>query len=276
MNKEQSSPCNRSTQLSQYAAVVACPTPIGPKETLEVVDAVPFNFFISSLDTSIVDLLHETFSAKQSFSTNPDKCYSFSNEYANEESSTQRRSNVMFDAFEGHAADISAHPKASATKLSDACTARKGHWLEKYDELVAFQRDFGHCLVPNNWANNVKLAQWVKRQRHQYKCRMEGKHSNLTDERLHALEKLGFVWSVQEDTWEERFNELCHYKELHSHCNVPKNCADHPQLAVWVKYQRRHLKLYMGGKRSSMTRSRFLRLTRIGFQWNPRQKKVEE
>jgi hypothetical protein len=154
---------------------------------------------------------------------------------------------------------------------------KQGYWIENYKELHEFHKEFGHCLVrPSNWPKNVKLAQWVKRQRHQYKCRSEGKQSNLTDDRMEALENLGFVWSVRENTREERFNELRMYKEQYGHCNVPKNCSKHPQLATWVTYQRRHLKLFMGGKRSSMTKNRFMKLTKLEFQWNPLEKRSKE
>ena len=46
-------------------------------------------------------------------------------------------------------------------------------WEERYQELMEFRNQFGHCLVPHNWEPNRALAQWVKRQRYQYKLKMK-------------------------------------------------------------------------------------------------------
>jgi hypothetical protein len=255
----------------------AYPTPIGPKETVEVVDAVPPNSFLSSLDDTAFNFLRETFSlemlrkprvnqnllARRTFKQASCCCPMSVEKISAREDHTPKLEVVSLHA------DFPRAPPESINQKD--LGAKKGHWFEKYKELDEFRKEFGHCLVvPNNGPKNVKLAQWVKRQRHQYKCRSEGKHSHLTDDRMEALENLGFIWSVQEDTWEERFNELGLYKEQCGHCNVPQNCSKHPQLAVWVKYQRRHLKLFIGGKRSSMTQNRFVKLTKLEFQWNPR------
>jgi len=93
-------------------------------------------------------------------------------------------------------------------------------WSQRYQEIIEFRDKFGHCLVPLNWPDSPPLAHWVsdserhtsrlchysslrthtffttlkvKRQRHQYRVKSDGKHSTLTQERLEALERLGFV-----------------------------------------------------------------------------------
>ena len=76
---------------------------------------------------------------------------------------------------------------------------------------------------------------WVKRQRYQYKLKKEGKHSNMTNEREEALNRLGFVWDSHAVFWEERFNELKAFRDTHGHCNVPTKLPDNPQLAIWGK-----------------------------------------
>ena len=144
-------------------------------------------------------------------------------------------------------------------------------WADKFQDLVKFKDAQGHCQVPHNWASNYSLAQWVKRQRYQYKLRAESQHSNLTSEREEALEKLGFVWNPQGSTWEERLNELAQYVTDKGHSNVPKNYPPNPSLAVWVKCQRRQFKLYSkGGVQSAMTKDRILKLKEVGFIFCPR------
>jgi hypothetical protein len=37
-------------------------------------------------------------------------------------------------------------------------------WIERFQDLVHFKHENGHCLVPHNFPPNQKLAQWTKRQ----------------------------------------------------------------------------------------------------------------
>lgn len=143
-------------------------------------------------------------------------------------------------------------------------------WNQRYHELVEFRQQHGHCLVPLSWPSNPSLAHWVKRQRHQYRMKQEGKHSTLTPDREEALSILGFVWDSHAAGWDERWKELRAYREEHGHCRVPKKYPENPQLAVWVKCQRRQFKLYTEGRDSNMTRERIEKLLSLGFVFLPR------
>ena len=144
------------------------------------------------------------------------------------------------------------------------------NWTEKYEELIEFRNRLGHCLVPNHFDENPTLAQWVKRQRSQYKLKLLGKRSTMSDERVQALEDVGFVWDSHSAAWDERLDELIHYKDVNGHCNVPSRYADNRQLAIWVKRQRRQYKFHCEGKPSSMTQERIETLDALGFQWDMR------
>ena len=111
-------------------------------------------------------------------------------------------------------------------------------WTEKFEDLCDFRRIHGHCHVPHSYKENAPLAQWVKRQRYQYKQKLEGKRSTLSDERVKLLDNIGFIWNSHDAVWEERWNELLQYKQVHNDCIVPSNYKANPQLAVWVKRQR--------------------------------------
>ena len=128
----------------------------------------------------------------------------------------------------------------------------------------------GNCLVPNAFAENPKLAKWVKRQRYQYKLKQNKSHSTLSDARQNKLEDLGFVWGTQNALWFEKYEALKRYRAKHGDCLVPSNYPDDPPLSVWVKYQRRQLKRFRMGKQSSMTEERFEHLEQLNFEWNPR------
>ena len=147
-------------------------------------------------------------------------------------------------------------------------------WSQRFQDLVTFKEQHGHCLVPLEYAENPSLAHWVKRQRCQYKVKQEGKHSTLTEEREVALERLGFVWDSHRAAWEERLREIALFREIYGHCNVPSKYPENPQLAIWVKCQRRQFKLYCDGKKSNMTTERILKLNQLGFAFTPRMRKV--
>ena len=144
-------------------------------------------------------------------------------------------------------------------------------WNQRYQELVVFKQEYGHCLVPLQYSPNPSLAHWVKRQRHQYRMKYrEGKHSTLTRDRQTALEALGFVWDSHAAVWEERLGELRKFKDQHGHCRVPKKYTPNQQLAVWVKCQRRQYKLLSEKKDSNMNLERIQKLCEVGFDFAPR------
>jgi hypothetical protein len=145
-----------------------------------------------------------------------------------------------------------------------------GQWAEKYEELVQYRNQTGHCLVPHSYQENPSLISWVKRQRYQHKLMIEGKPSTMTDERIQVLESIGFVWDSQGAAWSERLNELAAFRDTYKHCNIPCNYEGNPQLATWVKCQRRQYKLMKDGKPSSLTPFRLQGLDQLGFEWEIR------
>ena len=128
---------------------------------------------------------------------------------------------------------------------------QSGNWMERYSELVDFKRHHGHCLVPNNYKENPPLAEWVKRQRYQYKLRNLGEHNSMTQERINKLETLGFVWNSHDQLWKERLNDLKLYKEINGDCNVPNKYPPDPSLAVWVKVRTSTSNAFMKTRKKS-------------------------
>ena len=151
-------------------------------------------------------------------------------------------------------------------------------WHERFQELVDFKKLHNHCNVPHRYPTNKKLAQWVKRQRYQYKLKALRRHSNLTDEREEQLDELGFVWDTHQAAWDDKFEELKQWKERNGHSSVPLHDPE-KSLAIWVKVQRRQYNLFHSSsfeerKKSTITEDRIEKLNRIGFDWNPRKLKT--
>eukprot|EP00980_Cylindrotheca_fusiformis_P001372 scaffold344_cov130-Cylindrotheca_fusiformis.AAC.3 len=148
--------------------------------------------------------------------------------------------------------------------------------LHKYDEekwhdylrqLLEFKAKYGHCCVPYKYKPNPALSRWVRRQRYQYKLKVEGKPGGITESRVEILEKAGFVWNAHGQKWQNRWNELRAYCLEHGNGNVPHNYRENPELANWVKNQRRQHKLFQEGKPSNITQERIDALNSLGFTW---------
>ena len=144
-------------------------------------------------------------------------------------------------------------------------------WDERYDELLAYKEEHGDTLVPMDARGDSdnkyhKLAMWVNTQRREYRLLQKGKHSQLTDERIEKLNQIGFVWSVFEAAWEEKFAELDEFKAAHGHTDVPSSWEDQ-ELFWWVSVQRREYRKLKEGKMTGIIEERIERLDGIGFEW---------
>jgi hypothetical protein len=162
--------------------------------------------------------------------------------------------------------------ETSITTSGARQTYQYDQWNERYSELLAYKSELGHCNVPYHWSSNPPLSQWVKRQRHQYKLKMEGKHSNLTDDREQVLADVGFIWDSRAANWDDRFEELYQFYLKQGHCKVTstKDTKYRP-LAVWLKRQRHHCRLFLAGdKLTGMTQERLCKLMEVGVKMNVR------
>ena len=137
----------------------------------------------------------------------------------------------------------SESPESScATAVSPSCgqmivgkrkrnPTREGHsrWDIRFEELVAYKKQHGHCRVPQRIPI---LGKWVLHQRLQYKRLQSGKASWLSKDRLERLKFIGFVWDTHDDIWNMRFEQLKEYKVKHGNCMVPYRFAGNEQLGV--------------------------------------------
>ena len=70
-------------------------------------------------------------------------------------------------------------------------------WLARFQDLVQYKKQFNHCNVPKEWAEDPALAGWVASQR---RLRVKGivcKKRGITTERINMLTELGFDWGSQ-------------------------------------------------------------------------------
>ena len=132
-----------------------------------------------------------------------------------------------------------------------------GHrWRENYLALREYRERFGNCRVPQNWKENRVLSRWVQEQR------MQRKRKKLSAERTQLLEQIGFDWTGDVGNWEQRFAELCAFKERFKHTRVHVKWVENPQLGAWVVAQRYRR------RRSKLRPEYEQRLNAIGFEWD--------
>lgn len=106
----------------------------------------------------------------------------------------------------------------------------------------------------------------------------DGKQSSMTEDRMNALERLGFSWAKRKGdyAWNERFGELLEFKQQFGHVNVPTKYDANKALGRWVSTQRSQAKLFLQGSRSHMTQDRYDSLQGIGFNFDMSNKKEDD
>ena len=148
--------------------------------------------------------------------------------------------------------------KVLRDSITTVCIEALGDdWDERFGELRAFKERFGHCRVPEAWAENKRLATWVAVQR------IKRKQKRLSPARIERLESIQFIWAPHEVVWDDMFARLLAYKRAVGDTNVPAIWPKDPELGRWVSMQRR---LHNMGQLSPERRKQ---LDETGFLWSP-------
>jgi hypothetical protein len=155
--------------------------------------------------------------------------------------------------------------------------ANKQHikWNLKFDELVAYKEQFGHCNVPARDPTYKGLASWVVDQRSGRRLLREGKASHLHPDRIRRLDGVGFLWSISKSKsldFYARIEQLKAFKARHGHCNVPQKTMDPVGLGNFCMEQRRRYKRFMAGETTFMNQDRVNALQALGFEWSLRKR----
>lgn len=81
---------------------------------------------------------------------------------------------------------------------------------------------------------------------------------------------------INQDRWEDRFNELKYFVQINGHCHVPTHLESNPSLARWCKRQRYQYKLKRSGGHSTLTDEREQKLNEVNFVWDVHSSSWEE
>ena len=80
---------------------------------------------------------------------------------------------------------------------------------------MKFERQHGHCNVPQKYSQNPSLGAWVAQQRRRYK------HGTLSAKRIMLMERVGVEWALRRGWSPSLFHFLCALALLscyHSSC----------------------------------------------------------
>jgi Helicase associated domain len=159
-------------------------------------------------------------------------------------------------------------------ELGFSWNAHESAWRRQLEAFEAFREEYGHSHVPLNHDKYPKLGLWTKEQRRHYSLMKQGKPSHMTQDRVDALDRIGFVWDTHDAIFSEHLRELAEYKAENGNCAVPASYPMNSKLASWCQYQRRQYKLFKEGKQGHgyLTRERIKALDKLEFVWNLRQR----
>ncbi|KAL9178962.1 hypothetical protein ACHAXT_011935 [Thalassiosira profunda] len=141
-------------------------------------------------------------------------------------------------------------------------------WRQNYKVLAEYSVEHGDCDVPEKYAQDKALGNWVKLQRDHYSDGM------LPEERVALLNQIGFNFyhgrksarARKTDPWDRRLSELKAYKDKTGNTNVPKKFSLNLGLGDFVYNTR------MAYKDKILSEEKIKSLEDLGFDFTIKQR----
>lgn len=116
-------------------------------------------------------------------------------------------------------------------------SVRDNLWNKRYNELIEFIIQEGHCNVPQRYASNKALGKWV----HKQKQLLQNKGGILREDRVQALANIGFMtfcFSRSKMSLNGRHAEIFEFQRINRRCDVTQRCPPNTSLGKQVHHQR--------------------------------------
>jgi len=102
---------------------------------------------------------------------------------------------------------------------------------QRVKELLAYEKEFGSLHVsqvafPKDSPNH-KLSRWVNEMRRLYN------ENRLPIERINKLNKIGFIWNMEDERFSQNLKKLKRFHKQHGHWDVPQTGRT-KKLGEWV------------------------------------------
>ena len=131
-----------------------------------------------------------------------------------------------------------------------------------------YYQEHKNLLVPLDYEtkDGKKLGKWIASKRKDYANNL------LSLEKTKALDSIGMVWSINEKKWNDMFNLLIEYKNIHGNLDISSSyvtlsCAT---LGIWLREQQNS---YLKG---TLKEERQKKLESIGIIWQTNETKWYE
>ena len=144
--------------------------------------------------------------------------------------------------------------------------SRNDIWESMYEQAQKYFEQHGDLLVPRT-EEYKKLSSWIKTQRRKYKTNNE--KSNLSQEQIKRLEKIGMVWDVIQHQWDTMYEQAKAYYEQYGSLSISDDRAtEFKQLRSWIQEQK--LK-YNGEDKIDLSKKQIEQLESICIIWDVNQ-----
>jgi hypothetical protein len=158
-------------------------------------------------------------------------------------------------------------------------------WNLRLEELKAYKKEHGNCMVPSRYPINPELGIWVGTQRTQYRLYLKAKEagtealmkSAMNADRVAELEEMGFVWALRggsDSAWRKKISELVEYSTVNGDTAVPASYIPN-KLGSWAAQQRVQYRLMQEGKATTLDEEKVAELDSLHFSWEEPQGQAE-
>ena len=140
-------------------------------------------------------------------------------------------------------------------------------WLSYYRQLVNFR-----ASSPDRWPRyrevwrRKNIGFWCSLQRKHYRKKLAGDESPLTDEQIDLLSGISFPWTINRETWMERYEKLKRFREKYPD-RWPRCWGSEQKLGVWCSFQRTQFRKNSGGGKKLLSKEKIELLNLIKFPW---------
>ena len=146
---------------------------------------------------------------------------------------------------------------------------RDQSWNRFYTAAAAYYQENGDLRVPSSYVtpSGLRLGTWIANQRSNRKSCIH--MTNLTPERIEALDRIGMIWDVPDYLWVQYYALAAQYHREHGNLLVPNRyvTADGVRLGQWIAALRLAYCETRYGYRLSEDQIR--QMNELDMVWNP-------
>ncbi|KAL9181865.1 hypothetical protein ACHAXT_012208 [Thalassiosira profunda] len=178
-------------------------------------------------------------------------------------------------AYDATATKVARVKARFKDQIMDENLRQTCRWNDMYYKLIEWKETHdGDTIVPVNAQSSEetkRLNRWVINQRSAYKYFMNGDRKHIKDHRIDALNRIGFVWSVNDQLWDQNYEALKRYHDETGSFDVA--VKQNRKLANFVtKLRTAWGHREEGLVQHELSEERIDKLKSIGFTWGAKRK----